>query len=637
MNRPVSVAMLVGAMATSGTASAQTVRFLKFTPDVIVPGQTAPVLMEVETTGVVPSQVALEPGGGAITATIALRDDGTGGDRVAGDRIYTCQLNAAQIVNAMRADDVHRVFLGFLNLFAGARYNIFADVYGADAGTYPITRLSQFVQSTPRLVNIQDPAYFVSNDPAHVTQEFYRWFGDDFDLLNLIYSPERIQNRNHFTVKNSVDGIGLARTDNTGRYGSAGRLQGISQFPIPGFYDGAENGFIHELGHQWINFLNFPPLAPGIPHWPPSSMAGGVMGFSIGGAGGEGGDFRCLVTDQNGVVTLTPRTDAAVYNDFDLYLMGLLPAAQVRQQVVFTNVTSPPSCIGQVYTGAVQRVSVQDIINRYGPRVPAAGATPPTFRLATVLVTRDDLATPEGMWLYSWFTERAESQTRLAVHSGFVKEIGQPFYLATGGRGTLDTRVTAAGQDDFKLIATPTAASVAAGTSATLTISAMPQLTTFDGHCELQLLGTANARVMRVFSIAGRAGDDGQGCRADDHDQRCERQHGCPADCGPHGRRRRLAVAWPSWQPTSMAIRRGHRACRRGLWRQLDAADVDANAHADTNDDPAGHLCDRRRRNIRRTPAFSDRDPHGAIAVGRGEPRRATIRPRYKASTPARR
>ncbi len=68
----------------------------------------------------------------------------------------------------MRADDVHRVFIGFLNLFAGSRFNIFVDVYGTDAGTYPITRLSQFVQSTSRLVNIQDPAYFVSNDPAHV-------------------------------------------------------------------------------------------------------------------------------------------------------------------------------------------------------------------------------------------------------------------------------------------------------------------------------------------------------------------------------------------------------------------------------------------------------------------------------------
>ncbi|HKW02073.1 MAG TPA: hypothetical protein VJN96_19785 [Vicinamibacterales bacterium] len=510
MIRRLVAAMLVGATVTAGTAEAQTVRFLKFTPEVVVPGQTAPVLMEVETTGTVPSQVTLEPGG-AITTTIVLRDDGAGGDRVAGDRTYTCQLNAAQIVAAMRADDVHRVFLGFLNLSTGSRSNIFVDVYGADAGTYPITRLSQFVQVTPRLVNIQDPTYFVSNDPAHVTQEFYRWFGDDFDVLNLIYSPERFQNRNHFTVKNTVDGIGLARTDNTARYGSAGRLQGISQFPIPGLYDGAENGHIHELGHQWINFLNFTPISVGIPHWPPSSMAGGVMGFSIGGTGGEGGDFRCNVTDQNGVVTLTPRTDAAAYNDFDLYLMGLLPADQVRQQVVFTNVTSPPACGGQVYTGSVQRVSVQDIINRYGPRLPAAGSAPTTFRLATVLVTRDELATQEMMWLYNWFAERAELQTRVAVHSGFLKELGQPFYLATGGRGTLDMRVAAVGQDDFRLVPTPSSASVTAGSAATYSISALPQLATFDSTVSFSCNGLP-AHAACVFSppqvVPGATGKD---------------------------------------------------------------------------------------------------------------------------------
>src|SRR5215831_4611000 len=260
--------MLFGAAAAiAAPATAQTVRFLKFTPPVVVPGQTTPVLMEVETTGT-PTQVALESGGGSLTATVALKDDGTGGDRVAGDRIYSCQLDAAPIVGAMRADDVHRVFVGFLNLFAGSRFNIFIDVYGDDAGTYPITRLSQFVQTTTRVVNIQDPAYFVGLDPAHVTQEFYRWFGDDFDVLNLVYSPERFLNRNHFTVKNTIDGIGVARTDTTSRYGSAGRLQGISQFPIQGLYDGAETGYIHEFGHQWINFLNFPPLAVGIPHWP---------------------------------------------------------------------------------------------------------------------------------------------------------------------------------------------------------------------------------------------------------------------------------------------------------------------------------------------------------------------------------
>ena len=49
MTRRVVVAVLAGATVTAGTAAAQTVRLLKFTPDVVVPGRTAPALMEVET------------------------------------------------------------------------------------------------------------------------------------------------------------------------------------------------------------------------------------------------------------------------------------------------------------------------------------------------------------------------------------------------------------------------------------------------------------------------------------------------------------------------------------------------------------------------------------------------------------
>jgi hypothetical protein len=90
-------------------------------------------------------------------------------------------LPATPIVNALRADDVHCVAIGFLNLFNAAntsvlRGNLFVDVYASDAGTYPVTRLSQFVQATTRLVNIEDPAFFLTSDVSHVTQEFCRRF-----------------------------------------------------------------------------------------------------------------------------------------------------------------------------------------------------------------------------------------------------------------------------------------------------------------------------------------------------------------------------------------------------------------------------------------------------------------------------
>lgn len=483
MKRHVALCLLLFAVLPT-PAAAQTVNYFKFTPAVLPALTTQPVLFEVEVAGQ-PTRVNLEYQPQGASTVIELRDDGAGGDRRAGDSIWTAQLQVLPIIAARRADDVHRVFIGFLNLFSGTtnvfRGNMFISVHTPDLGTPGITRVSQFVQATSRVVNIQDAGYFVNRDAARITREFYRWFGDDYDILNLIYEPSRFANRTHSAIKNEVEGIGLNIFNNTASVGSAGRLQGISQFPIGPLFDGAETGHIHELGHQWVNFLNFQPLTPGIPHWPLSSMAGGVMGFSIGGQGGQGGVFRCDVREENGVVVLGPRADAPGYNDFDLYLMGLLPASQVRSQLVFADQAAAQGlqCNGQTFTGAVTRVTVDDIIARFGQRRPAAGSAPTTFRLATILVTRDDLATPEEMWLYSYFAERGELRERVATHSGFLKELGRPFYLATGERATLDMSVNLGGAD-FALVPTPSSRTVAAGSPATFSISAMPQGASFD-------------------------------------------------------------------------------------------------------------------------------------------------------------
>ena len=516
--RALSIAslVLVSGVLTPRAADAQSVRFLTYTPAVIVPGATAPLILEAELTATATRvTVDFEPAGSA-SLTIEAKDDGTGGDRVAGDRIYTAQLPVASILAALRADDVHRVGIGFLNLFNGTtnvfRGNLFVDVSGPDIPPYPIKSFSPFVQATPLLVNIHDPAYFVASDTTRITREFYRWFGDDYDVINLIYDPQRFSNRTHSVIKNRVAGIGLGMTDASAQFGSAGRLQGISQFPIARLFDGAETGHIHELGHQWINFLNVAPFSSGVPHWPKSSMAGGVMGFSIGGMGGQGGTFACRIVEQNNTITLLARPEAPVYNDLDLYLMGLLPADQVGTQIVFADQAAVASltCTGQVFTGPVLRVSAADVIARFGPRVPAFGDAPSVFRLATILVTRDGLATPEAMALYSWLAERGEGRVSVPTHSGFTKTIGHPFFVATGGRGQLDMRIET-GLPDFALVPTPASVTVSSGATAMYSISALPVRQAFDDEIVFRC-GPLPAHAACTFSpdriTPGQTGQD---------------------------------------------------------------------------------------------------------------------------------
>ncbi len=479
--RRAAVRLALGLAMTCGTASssyAQAVAWYRFDPLVLPSTSTNPVRLEASVTGA-PSRVSLELAAGGF---VEMRDDGTGGDTMAGDGVFTVSIPAETILSALRADDVQRVFVGFLTLFNGAtsvlRVNMFVDVHTPEVGTSAIVRLAPDAQATSRVLNIVDPQYLSDFNVRRVARTFYRFYGDEFDFLNIISTPSLVSNRNHEIVRNDVSGIGDRLSDASAQFGSAGRLRGYTLFPLPAFYDGAGNGFSHETGHQWVSALDFGPFAPGVPHWPASSMATGVMGFSIGGSGGQGGDFNCRIVDQGSVVQLMPPTEAKTFNDFDLYLMGLMPPSAVRPQVILPGLTNPTACTGQTYTGAVVRVTVNDIIAGAGPRVPAAADAPKRYRAATILVSRDGLVSQETMWLYSWLTARAELETATEIHEGFTKSVGNPFFLMTGGRASIDTLLTS--EPDFSLQAAQAAVTVARGAPATFRISAMPTRASFD-------------------------------------------------------------------------------------------------------------------------------------------------------------
>ncbi len=238
------VCLLLG---TGGPVGAQSVLWKQFDPLVMSTATTGSIRYEVKIAGS-PIRVVLTPEIG-LPNEIELYDDGSQGDRVPGDDIYTALLQAQDIVAALAVDDVQRVFVGFLHVIGASttlRINVFADVYTDSLGQWAIQRLSPDMQATKRLVNIYDPAFFTFYDLTRITNEFYRWFADDYDFLNIIFTPSSLQNRTHWTIKNDVEGIGkTVGLDYTATYGSAGRLQGINRFPIPTFFDGAGDGFVH--------------------------------------------------------------------------------------------------------------------------------------------------------------------------------------------------------------------------------------------------------------------------------------------------------------------------------------------------------------------------------------------------------
>jgi len=413
----------------------------RWTPNVIDQNQTQKVLLEVEVEGT-PTAVTLHlqtPG-----AVVTLKDDGSGGDKQAGDGVFTATVAAADVLKNFTADDVNRNYVGELKLQAtggqtDGPHHLFADVLTAGISTVQITKLSGDVQLTEHLVNIADPDFFTTFAVEHVTTRFYEVFGDDYDFINVVYEIAHFKNRRHFPTRNDVQGIGLPPFDNTATYGSAGRLLGRTIFPIPTMFDGASPAYVHELGHQWINYLTVPPLDGGIPHYPLSDLATCIMGWSP--KGGDGLVFDLDLKPAGAGFVLVPSAGPKSYCDLSRYLMGLLPADQVKDHFVFKDQSQLPAA-GPVPKSALIKVSINDVLQNLGPRVPDSTAARKRFRVATIMVSRDGLLSAAAMRLYDHFAARAEATTALPFSDGYLKGTTNPFYLATATAGRLDARIT---------------------------------------------------------------------------------------------------------------------------------------------------------------------------------------------------
>jgi hypothetical protein len=175
-------------------------------------------------------------------------------------------------------------------------------------------------------------------------------------------------------------------------------------------------------------------LAPG-PHWPPSTMARGIMGFNIPGSS-VGGDFPYTITP---VSPSTARVNASTvtkeFTDFDLYLMGFLPPSAVAPGTIVTG-TPCDNCVLPSST-----ITINDVIAVNGARSPDWFSSKKSFRVATVVISRDRLLTDDEMTILDYFAARGESDVSLPYTSGLDRGTTKPFSVATRGIGHVDFRL----------------------------------------------------------------------------------------------------------------------------------------------------------------------------------------------------
>jgi hypothetical protein len=380
--------------------------------------------------GTTRAQLAPADGGAAIALTPL------------GGTLFQGSIPARRVLASYGVGQLH-AFVGFLDEFVGdarnVRGNLFVNVRDGGVPAVSITQLAPDAQRSAHVVNIRFDSLFLGGGiPDGVARRFYQLLGDDYDFLGVVEQADVYANRNYQSVSNAESGFGVQRFDNTPRVGSHGRLLGMIDYPISGFFDLAEKASLHEIGHRWMAYV---PAMSSAPHWAIGDVAYGVMGFSL--AGGEGGDFAFTFTSiAGGGFAVHAAPSATHYNDLELYLMGLAPASDVGPHVVFQNQDQQAQLHdGGTLAGPVTTLTVDDVIAAVGPRVPAFGQARSTFAYATIVLSAGRLLTADELSFFDHMAARGEATTPLPYTSGFAFGTTLPFALATNGRGQLSTTI----------------------------------------------------------------------------------------------------------------------------------------------------------------------------------------------------
>src|SRR6185503_7863609 len=132
---------------TSGVAAPDIFRSW-FTPTVVPTNFSGSVRFEAEITGG-PASVAFRYN----SIDRPMYDDGSNGDLVAGDTIWTCLFTANEIISKNTASRVFRPFIGTCTPAGAGSFNVVAEVWASPMGLKTVTNTGPTSQETDYVVN----------------------------------------------------------------------------------------------------------------------------------------------------------------------------------------------------------------------------------------------------------------------------------------------------------------------------------------------------------------------------------------------------------------------------------------------------------------------------------------------------
>jgi hypothetical protein len=258
--------------------------------------------------------------------------------------------------------------------------------------------------------------------------------GDKFDFVAFIIDRASSLNFGNYNVPvhNDVKGIGHFKGDFysvRGEWGTNKLLAcQVLSLNSPDF-----RTYLHELAHSWCAYATFKdPTSQTSQSSELLMVENSQQGLYHWGEAFDDGrscmDYDLIEWIANGNGTFTRKTISQDrdfnYCPLDLYLMGLIPPAQVGPLRILQNrrLLDPDR---NIYQATVKTIGIQDVIASCGQRSPATSAR--SFRQALVVVSND----PDS--------GRAFAQQ---IEDHFRRQYEIQFARATGGLATLTTTIT---------------------------------------------------------------------------------------------------------------------------------------------------------------------------------------------------
>lgn len=434
--------------------------YYRFSPTAIYDDGQDSTTLEIYTDGSDVSSVTIKPDMGD-QPVLKLFDDGTNGDRAAGDGVYTL----GGITTDMFPENVTSTLIWAAN---GQNADISAVWLNAEI-TYASgqTEFINYIELKIISSQLASPAEQVGNglyateyaffivDPVGETytgsfpniadyngqiiaKKFYSVYPDEFDFLNFDVVRGDLSMKAHAGVlQAAAQNIGVDNRNYTAEYGSQGRL-------LTMVYSGTHGGLLnHEIGHTWGAFVGMEAGISNGVHWNGNTDIYGIMS-----EGYETSDGLYFFT-SNGDGTFKAGWSADTYSPLELYLMGMIPADEVPDVNVLIN--PDLSDLERVTAERVDTYTIDDIIAYAGgPRQPAYPDAQTHFNLAYILLSDSDFSPAEMAW-YTYYARCYMLHERCGDGT---------FYEATGGHGTVNTRLADWGIPNIQA-ATPTAQEVA--------------------------------------------------------------------------------------------------------------------------------------------------------------------------------